>query len=153
MPFHLPRLNFIELLFHLRGKLHIQQIRKRLHQQIIRLFADVGRLEFTFLFLDVLTVNNRFHCRRICTRPANPKLFERLDQRRLRVTRRRNRKMLFRTQLAQIHLLANRQRRHSLVGIIIGALILVAFINAVNLKKTGKRNFRSRNTEGVITKS
>ena len=95
VPLDFAGLDLVELSLHLGGELHIEQLRKGFHQQIVRLLADIGGLELVFLLLDVLAVENCFHRRRIRTRPTDAEFFQRLDQGRLGITRQRDGEMLF----------------------------------------------------------
>ena len=85
-------------LFHLRGVFDVEDVGEVLDQQVVDDEAEFGRLEFALVLFDVLAILNDAHNRRIGRRPTDAFLFERFDERRLGVARRRFGEVLIRGQ-------------------------------------------------------
>src|SRR5688500_20254318 len=93
--------------------------------------------------LDVLAFLNRRHDGRVSRRPADAVFFERFDERRFRVTRRRLREMLLGRDRVQLQRLAFFDERRSAFGLVVVFWLLVAAF-LVNLQKAVELLHRTR---------
>src|SRR6201986_3633768 len=82
-----------------------------LYEQVVDGHAERRRVEATLDALDVFAILNRRHDGRVSRGAADALLFERLDERRLCVARRRFREVLFGRDRVELQVLALRDQR------------------------------------------
>ncbi len=96
------RLDLIEFFLHVAGKAQVHHLGKMIDENVRHLHADFGGEESAFLLFDVAAVLNLADDGGIGAGSADAFFFQRLDQRRFVVTRRRFREVLCRIELEQI---------------------------------------------------
>src|SRR2546426_1088222 len=93
-PLDLARGDTVEVLLHPNGEARVDDLREVLAQEIGDDEADVLGHEGSAFLSNIPAIHQRGDRRRVCRRPADAELLERLDERRFREARRRLREML-----------------------------------------------------------
>ena len=133
--------DLIQFGFHIRRKFHVDNIFKIFLQHIDDDKTQLRRMKLLIHANDITAGEDRFDDRRVGARPPNPLFFQRLDQRRLVVTRRRLREMLLRQYIHRIQDIARRHLRQYDI------LFLFPFRPVVNRRKSSKFQLRSARAE------
>ena len=143
-PFHVAVLHFIEVGFHFRGELDVDNIGEPLLHQLRNHFSQLGGHQAFRLALHILPAGERGDGRRVGGRSADAVLLENLDQRRLGIARGRLCEVLVLFQLlaldGQVHL-----QRRQLRG------FFLRFILALNVKRgeAGEIHIVTRRLEDI----
>src|SRR5712664_3915107 len=126
-PGQLAFLDLVELFFEPRGKRHVENVFKALHQQGADAFAKHGGREASLILGNVFTLNDRRNDRSISRGPPDAVFFELFDQGGIVEPRRRLGKMLIRTNLVQAEDLPfhNLRQRPALSFVILLVVIAV----------------------------
>src|SRR5579884_2929651 len=101
----------VEVVLHACGELVVDEPAEVLLEQVDDREGEELRHERLSLPAHVAAVDDRAHDRRVRRRPADAALLERLDERRLRVARRRRRRVSLRLERGRGELVADRERR------------------------------------------
>ena len=118
--------DLVELLLHPRGELDVDVVAEVLDEQVGHDLGDELGMEPAVLDPDVAAVGDRRDRRRVRRRAADPVLLERLDQRGLRIARRRLGEVLGRGHLGHARPIAFDQGRQATGRLVVLGHVVVA---------------------------
>ena len=156
VPLALALLDLVQLLLHAGRELHVEHVREVRDQEPRDQHAQIGRLQGAPLALDVVALGDAGDDRRVCARPVDVLLLERLDQRCVGVARGRLREMLLGTHgalrravLRRLHeRLARDAQRPALLELGQAAFFgLVVLVAAVDLEPAGEAKHAARSAQ------